>query len=95
VLRVPVRDLTGGLKCFRASALRAIDHRSVRARGYGFQVETTYRALRRGLRVVELPIVFRERRAGASKMTARDVLEAAVLVPALRRAHGWSGVPDH
>jgi dolichol-phosphate mannosyltransferase len=84
VLRVPVRDLTGGFKCFRAEALRAIDHRSVRARGYAFQVETTYRALRRGLRVVELPIVFRERRAGASKMTVGDALEAAWLIPRLR-----------
>ena len=69
VLRVPVRDLTGGLKCFRAEALEAIDFGTARARGYAFQVELTYRALRAGLRVVELPITFRERREGESKLT--------------------------
>jgi dolichol-phosphate mannosyltransferase len=84
VLRVPVRDLTGGLKTWRAGALRAIEPSSVRSQGYAFQVELTYRALRRGLRVVETPITFRERAAGRSKMTARIALEAAWLVPALR-----------
>jgi dolichol-phosphate mannosyltransferase len=84
VLGVPVRDLTGGFKCFRAETLRAIDYRSARARGYAFQVELTYRALRAGLRVVELPIVFRERREGASKMGGPIALEAAWRVPALR-----------
>jgi dolichol-phosphate mannosyltransferase len=84
VLRVPVRDLTGGLKTWRAGALRAIDPASVRSQGYAFQVELTHRALRRGLRVVETPIVFRERGAGRSKMTPRIALEAAWLVPALR-----------
>jgi dolichol-phosphate mannosyltransferase len=86
VLRVPVRDLTGGYKCFRADALRAIDYSTVRSLGYAFQVEVTYRALRRGLRVTELPIVFHERREGASKMTGRIALEAAWLVPRLRLA---------
>jgi dolichol-phosphate mannosyltransferase len=84
VLRVPVRDLTGGCKCFRAAALEAIDFRTARARGYAFQVELTYRALRAGLRVVELPIVFRERREGESKMTGAVALEAAWRIPALR-----------
>ena len=84
VLRVPVRDLTGGLKCFRADALRGIDYPSVRSQGYAFQVELTYRALQRGYRVVELPIVFRERREGKSKMTWRIALEAAFMVPRLR-----------
>jgi dolichol-phosphate mannosyltransferase len=84
VLRVPVRDLTGGLKTWRAGALRAIEPASVRSQGYAFQVELTHRALRRGLRVVETPIVFRERGAGRSKMTLRIALEAAWLVPALR-----------
>ena len=88
VLRVGVRDLTGGFKCFRASALEAVDYRSVRAHGYAFQVELTYRALRRGLRVAELPIIFREREAGASKMTAGIALEAAWRVPLLRRSEG-------
>jgi dolichol-phosphate mannosyltransferase len=84
VLRVPVRDLTGGYKVWRGEALRAIDPATVRSQGYGFQVELTHRALRRGLRVHETPIVFRERGAGRSKMTARIALEAGWRVPALR-----------
>jgi dolichol-phosphate mannosyltransferase len=84
VLGVPIHDLTGGFKAFRASALEAIDYAGVRSQGYAFQVELTYRALRRGLRVEEVPIVFRERRHGDSKMSALIALEAAWLVPALR-----------
>ena len=86
VLRVPVRDLTGGFKCFSAEALRAVDYASVRSRGYGFQVELTYRALVAGLRVAELPIVFHERQEGSSKMTGRIALEAAWRIPRLRLA---------
>ena len=85
VLRVPVRDLTGGFKCFRASTLQAIEFQTVRAAGYAFQVELTYRALKRGLRVTEIPIVFRERREGDSKMSSRIALEAMLLVPRIRR----------
>jgi dolichol-phosphate mannosyltransferase len=88
ILRVPVRDLTGGFKTWRAGALRAIEPAGVRSQGYAFQVELTHRALRRGLRVVETPIVFRERGAGRSKMTPRIALEAAWLVPALRSSSG-------
>jgi dolichol-phosphate mannosyltransferase len=88
VLRVPVRDLTGGMKVWSAGALRAIEPATVRSQGYAFQVELTYRALRRGLRVAETPIVFRERGAGASKMTPRIALEAAWVVPALRSSSG-------
>jgi dolichol-phosphate mannosyltransferase len=84
VLRVPVRDLTGGLKCFGAEALQAIGYADVRAQGYAFQVELTYRALVHGLRVVEVPIVFSERRQGRSKMTGRIALEAGWRIPALR-----------
>lgn len=84
VLRVRVRDLTGGFKCFRREVLEAIDLPSARARGYAFQVELTWRALRAGFRVVEVPITFRERRAGRSKMSWRIALEAVWLVPALR-----------
>jgi len=84
VLGVGVRDLTGGLKCFRAAALRALEPETVSSQGYAFQVELTYRALRRGLRVQELPITFRDRRAGTSKMSGRIALEAVWLVPALR-----------
>jgi len=83
-LGVGVRDLTGGFKCFRREALEAIDLGSIRSRGYAFQVETTYRAIRAGFRVVEVPILFRERRAGASKMNGTIVAEAVWRVPALR-----------
>jgi len=85
ILGLRVRDLTGGFKCFKAEVLEAIDLPTVRARGYAFQVELTNRAVRRGYRVVELPITFRDRRAGHSKMSPRIALEAMILVPKLRR----------
>jgi dolichol-phosphate mannosyltransferase len=88
ILRVEVRDLTGGFKCFRREVLEAIPLDEVRAAGYGFQIEMTYRALLAGYRVVEVPIVFSERRRGHSKMSRRIVWEAAVLVPRLRRRLG-------
>jgi dolichol-phosphate mannosyltransferase len=84
MLGVDVRDLTSGLKCFRATALEAIDYASVRSQGYAFQVELTYRALRRGLQVEEVPIVFRAREHGRSKMSWAIAAEAAWVVPALR-----------
>jgi dolichol-phosphate mannosyltransferase len=84
VLGVEVRDLTGGFKCFRREVLEAIDLDSVQARGYAFQVEMTYRALREGFRVVEVPIVFHDRRSGSSKMSRSIVAEAALAVPRLR-----------
>jgi dolichol-phosphate mannosyltransferase len=84
VLGVGVKDLTGGLKCFRREVLETIDLASVRAAGYAFQVELTYRALRRGFRVVEIPITFTERRRGTSKMSASIALEAVWRVPELR-----------
>ena len=85
VLGVKVRDLTGGFKCFRRSVLEALDLNSVHADGYGFQIELTYRTIKAGFRVVEIPIVFRDRRVGESKMNARIALEAVWKVPALRR----------
>jgi dolichol-phosphate mannosyltransferase len=85
-LGIDIRDLTGGFKCFRADVLRAIDLPSVRSRGYAFQVELTYRALVRGFRVVEVPIVFRDRVRGTSKMSWKITAEAAWLVPQLRRS---------
>jgi dolichol-phosphate mannosyltransferase len=85
VLGLPVHDLTGGFKCFRAEVLEAIDLPTVRAHGYAFQVELTNRAVRRGFRVVEVPITFRDRLRGESKMSWRIALEAMVLVPRLRR----------
>ena len=84
VLSLPVRDLTGGFKCFRREVLEAIDLPTVRSRGYAFQVELTHRALGAGFRVVELPIVFRDRQRGRSKMSWRIASEAAWLVPQLR-----------
>jgi dolichol-phosphate mannosyltransferase len=84
VLGLPVRDLTGGFKCFRAEVLRAIDLPTIRAHGYAFQVELTYRALRGGFRVVEVPITFRDRRLGTSKMSTKIAVEAMFLVPQLR-----------
>ena len=88
ILGVPVRDLTGGFKCFRRGVLEALDLSSVQANGYGFQIELTYRALQAGFAVREIPIVFRERRAGSSKMTLPIALEATWRVPALRLRHG-------
>jgi dolichol-phosphate mannosyltransferase len=84
ILGVPVRDLTGGFKCWRRDALESLDFNGVDARGYTFQIEMTYRAIKSGLSVAEVPIVFRERREGQSKMTATIALEAVWKVPALR-----------
>jgi dolichol-phosphate mannosyltransferase len=84
VLRVSVRDLTGGFKCFRRLVLETIDREAIAARGYGFQIEGTYRALRAGFRVVEVPITFVDRRVGESKMSGAIVLEAMRQVPVLR-----------
>lgn len=83
-LGIDVHDLTGGFKVFRRTVLEAIDLDSLGSLGYAFQVETTFRAIRGGFRVVEVPIVFRDRRVGASKMTGSIVLEAAWRVPAMR-----------
>jgi dolichol-phosphate mannosyltransferase len=83
-LGIEIQDLTGGFKVFHPEVLEAIDLPSLASVGYAFQVETTYRALRRGFRVVEVPITFRDRRVGQSKMSKRIVLEAAWRVPAMR-----------
>jgi dolichol-phosphate mannosyltransferase len=84
VLGLQVRDLTGGFKCFRREVLEAIHFDGVRSQGYAFQVELTYRAVRAGFNVVEVPIVFRDRRLGQSKMSWRIAVEAMWLVPRLR-----------
>jgi dolichol-phosphate mannosyltransferase len=84
LLGVEVRDLTSGFKCFRRSVLEAIGLERVSTKGYAFQIETTYRTLELGFRVVEVPIVFSEREAGKSKMSRAIVLEAMAKVPALR-----------
>jgi dolichol-phosphate mannosyltransferase len=92
VLGIGIRDLTGGFKVFRREVLEAIDLPSITSLGYAFQVETTYRAIGAGFRVVEVPITFSDRRIGQSKMTGAIVAEAALRVPAMRfRHHGPRG----
>lgn len=86
LLGVPIHDLTGGFKVYRRQTLERLDLAGIRADGYGFQIETTYRALRQGARVAEVPIIFTDRVAGASKLSRRIVLEAAFLVIRLRLA---------
>jgi dolichol-phosphate mannosyltransferase len=84
LLGLPVRDLTGGFKCFRREVLERIALDGVNTAGYGFQVEVTYRAALLGFRIEEVPITFREREAGCSKMSTGIVVEAARLVWKLR-----------
>jgi len=84
LLSAQIRDLTGGFKCYRADVLRTIDLDAIDSKGYAFQIETTYRALRAGFRVVEVPITFADREAGGSKMSGAIVLEAIWKVPGLR-----------
>jgi dolichol-phosphate mannosyltransferase len=86
LLSVPIRDLTAGFKCYRADVLRTIDLDAVDSKGYAFQIETTYRTLRGGFRVVEVPIRFVDREVGGSKMSHTIVLEAIWKVPRLRLA---------
>ena len=85
LLGVSVRDLTGGFKCLKRSVLEAIDLPSVRAEGYVFQIEVTYRAILAGFTVREVPIVFADRAAGKSKMSSRIALEAIIRVPEIKR----------
>jgi dolichol-phosphate mannosyltransferase len=87
VTRLPVRDATGGFKCWRRSALEAVNVAAVRSNGYAFQIEMTYRAWRRRLRVKEVPIIFIDRTVGESKMTKRISLEALWIVWWLRLAN--------
>src|SRR6478609_6777971 len=86
LLSVPIRDLAGGFKCFRREALETIDLAAIEAKGYAFQIELTFRAIRAGFRVVEVPIVFRDRTDGTSKMSRGIFLEAVRHVPAMRVA---------
>ncbi len=86
LLLMPVKDSTGGFKCFRRDVLERLDLDAIEARGYMFQIETTYRARRAGFRIVEIPITFADRRVGGSKMSRGIVLEAIWKVPALRLA---------
>jgi dolichol-phosphate mannosyltransferase len=86
ILGVNVRDLTGGFKCYRREVLEAIDLDAVTSKGYAFQIETTYRALRKGFKVVEIPITFVDRVVGGSKMSRAIVVEAVWKVPLLKLA---------
>lgn len=90
-LGLPVRDLTGGFKCYRREVLEAIDLPSLQSLGYAFQVETTFRAWRQGFRVTEIPIRFTERREGASKMSKAIFAEAVWRVPLMRFRSGRRG----
>ncbi len=85
ILGVDVRDLTGGFKCIRREVLEAIDLPSVRAEGYVFQIEVTYRAILAGFTVREIPIVFADRTRGRSKMSSTIAVEAMLLVPVMKR----------
>ncbi len=84
LLGVPVRDLTGGFKCFRRRVLEGLDLDKVHANGYAFQIELTYQAARAGFSITEVPIVFRNRLRGESKMAPSIALEAAWMVPFFR-----------
>jgi dolichol-phosphate mannosyltransferase len=84
LLQLPVRDLTGGFKCYRRAVLETIDLDAIDSKGYAFQIETTYRTLRAGFKVVEIPITFVDRRVGESKMDSSIVVEAMLQVPVLR-----------
>jgi dolichol-phosphate mannosyltransferase len=93
-LGIDVRDLTGGFKVIRRGVLQAIDLDTISSRGYAFQVETTYRAIKAGFRVVEVPIVFRDRRVGTSKMSKAIVAEAMWRVPAMRLSRRFGGTRE-
>jgi dolichol-phosphate mannosyltransferase len=84
ILGLKVRDLTGGFKCFQRRVLETLDLDAIESKGYAFQIETTYRAVKQGFRVVEIPIVFADRTEGTSKMSKSIFLEAVVKVPLLR-----------
>lgn len=84
VLGLDVCDLTAGFKCFRREVLEAIDLDSIESKGYAFQVEITYRTVQRGFKVVEVPIVFRDRERGSSKIDSSVIREALWRVPLLR-----------
>jgi dolichol-phosphate mannosyltransferase len=84
ILGLPLRDLTSGFKCFRRRVLETLDLDRIRSNGYGFQIEVTYRAYRRGFRIVETPIIFVDRRVGKSKMSRKIVYEAIFMVWQLR-----------
>ncbi len=84
ILGVPVNDLTGGFKAFKRTTLERLDLDRIKSNGYSFQIEMTYRVYKRGLKIVEVPIIFVDRRVGQSKMSRRIFMEAVVMVWKLR-----------
>jgi len=84
LLGVRIRDMTGGFRCFRRAVLETVDLDAIETKGYAFQIELTYRALRQGFTVAEVPIVFTDRTLGHSKMSRAIFLEAVARVPRLR-----------
>jgi dolichol-phosphate mannosyltransferase len=92
VLGVRVRDMTAGFRCFRREVLESVGLDSIKSKGYAFQVEMTYRAIRLGFKVVEVPIVFRDRKAGVSKIDRSIIAEAVWRIPLLRLGnHDYGG----
>jgi dolichol-phosphate mannosyltransferase len=91
LLGLSIRDLTGGFKCFRREVLESIKLDEIEASGYGFQIEMTYRAVQHGFKVVEIPIVFEDRREGKSKMSSAIFAEALWMVAKLRLSDQWTG----
>jgi dolichol-phosphate mannosyltransferase len=92
-LGLGIHDLTGGFKCFRREVLEAIDLDSVRSHGYSFQIEVTLRAIQRGFVVREVPITFRDRQLGRSKMSPWIALEAMLVMPVLRYSRSAAATP--
>jgi dolichol-phosphate mannosyltransferase len=95
LLQIPIRDLTGGFKCYRRKVLETIEPGTISARGYAFQIETTYRTLRAGFRVVEIPIIFAEREVGGSKMGKSIVIEALLRVPLMKLGRWRPQIADN
>jgi dolichol-phosphate mannosyltransferase len=84
ITRMPIYDATGGFKCFRTESLRGIDLSKIRSNGYAFQIEMNFKLWKRGARMLEIPIIFVDRRSGVSKMSKNIIWEAAWLVWKLR-----------
>ena len=91
MLGVSIRDLTGGFKCFSRRVLESMNLETIESTGYGFQIEMTYRAVRSGFKVAEMPIIFEERREGKSKMSPGIFAEALWMVGKLRLESGMEG----
>jgi len=84
ITRIPVKDTTGGFKCFKANALKMINLNNIKSNGYGFQIEMNYKIWKKGGKIKEIPIIFEDRRSGQSKMNKKIIFEALLLVWKLR-----------